>query len=173
MTMVSDLAEFIEAGSTLPGGFALKTTEIRLGDSFRESLCDETQDLEPLPEPFEEEVTAAAQRPLVRPLFGDQTMKLYQQHVQESVQRRLELEADAAAEEPQPRPVGRGDWKVTEEMMHQPWGAVLRAQHPLQPRSTAATNVARPAHAPAFLTGKSYVPQSVVAGCAHRLVSSL
>ena len=49
-----------------------------------------------------------------------------------------------------------GEWRVTDEMMHQPWGQVLRT---LQPGSMAAiANSRRPIvrQAPAFLSGKSY-----------------
>ena len=83
------------------------------------------------------------------PSLGEDTQKLFFNFVEHSVNdtgdaappRRASLpqapprRAYAAVREvvPEPTPTPAPAWKVTEDMMHQPWGAVLRV---LQPRST-------------------------------------
>jgi len=54
-------------------------------------------------------------------------------------------------------PTGPVKWEISEDMMHQKWGSVLRT---LQPGSTKLNNnvppPTRPAQAPAYVSGKSY-----------------
>lgn len=134
------LAQFIAAGNTQPGGFAQFV---------------EPETLEPeydaLPEPESEQPEENAlnnycERRQLRPLLGENTLKMFSEFVENSVQQQPEPEQQPN----EPLKAPRGHWEISSEMMNQNWGSVLRQ---LQPSSG---NRALVRQAPAFLTGKTY-----------------
>ena len=131
-----DLSSFIASGNTQPGGFA----------GFKLNL--------PEPEPADEPRQPKA------PLFGEGTMRLFHEFVEDSVHRNREAEPPAP---PPPPPIQPGEWRITGDLMNQKWGTVLKTLQPTAATGNGGGSVppllTRPRQAPAFLGGKAFTPR--------------
>ncbi len=133
--MASDMAAFLAAGNTQPGGF------------YRGGVEEEDD--------FGVDDTTKAAGPGQENVFcGNATMRLYSDFVQDSCSGRSKAPRLAAAgmasgsSSAHPANDAKREWRLTDELMQQPWGAVLRALEPKKPGSSIEQIVAsRRSHA--------------------------
>lgn len=141
LSTLDEMNAFIEAGNTQPGGFYKERT---------------------MPPPTPPTPRHPHQQ---MPMMGAETQKLFSSFVESSVARQEASNPSDRPRPPQqqqqpprvPTPAPQ-QWRVTDEMMHMKWGAVLRTLQPAAANSSSAVapHVTVRQQAPSFLMGKSH-----------------
>ena len=93
--------------------------------------------------------------------MGLETRKLFSSFVESSVARNVDYERPPASfpAPPPAAPAAPPQWRVTDDMMNQKWGTVLRTLQPSAARTNSMVPplvTTRPM--PSYLTGKSFDP---------------
>ena len=154
---------FYDGGSTARGGFAPNLDD-SMGSPCSDKSINETAALYAAPARYAGTGQAA-------PFMGAETTKLYLNFVNKMVDEHTAVSREVGdiinkkqmppAPAPPPVPSPPKEWKISDDMMHQKWGSVLRT---LQPSATNNTNAPSAAsqyrmpmkHAPAYLTGNAF-----------------
>jgi len=152
------LGKYLSAGNTQPGGFYDGGTTAYGG--FPEpppsggSGRARSHELYAAPAKF-----AGTGQPA--PFMGEATTKLYLNLVNNMVDKHsFDMHEQLSPDSSPTAAPAPGEWKITNDMMNQKWGTVLRTLQPSMTNnnnSSSSYTAQRPAQAPAFLSGKSYM----------------